>query len=75
MVEDEDAARAVAVGRAERAHEVDAVGTAVHGVRRGVAGRFASSSGSITFTIAGARGSGLVSRMWIRDELMPGTIR
>ena len=37
--------------------------------------RAASVSGSITFTIFGWRGSGLVSRMWMRDELMPGTTR
>ena len=36
-IHQEDAARAVAVGRAERAH-VDAVRSAVHRVRRGVAG-------------------------------------
>ena len=36
---------------------------------------FATVPGSITFTISGRRGSALVSRMWIRVELMPGTTR
>jgi hypothetical protein len=36
---------------------------------------FANVSGSITLIISGCRGFDFVSRMWIRDELIPGTIR
>jgi hypothetical protein len=35
--------------------------------------RAANVSGSITFTICGLRGSGLVSMIWMRDEWMPLT--
>src|SRR5262249_37984049 len=35
----------------------------------------ASSAGSMTLTIFGARGSGLVARMYMRGERRPGTTR
>src|SRR6185436_4956194 len=51
-------------------HENSAGTTAV-----GSSVRAAKVSGSITFTICGLRGSGLVSMICMRDELMPGTTR
>ena len=44
-------------------------------VRTGVTGARDSSSGSMTRTMCGCVGSGLVSMMWMRDERMPGTMR
>jgi uncharacterized protein YdeI (YjbR/CyaY-like superfamily) len=32
-----------------------------------------TDSGSMTFTMRGRRGSGLVSMMWMREERRPGT--
>ena len=75
VVHHEDAARALALGVAERA-DVDAAGPAMHGVRPRVA-RPLGELGRLdrACTSLGLPGSGLVSRMWMLDERSPGTTR
>ena len=75
-VQDGEAAGAVAVGVAEHADDDVLAGHAVDGVRarvRPVA--CTTSSGSITFSIRGRRGSSATLTTWIREERKPGTIR
>jgi hypothetical protein len=74
-VEHREAAGAVAVGVAEHRDDDVVSGHAVHGVRPVYPVLATSSSGSITFSIRGARASSTTFTMWIREERKPGTIR
>ena len=74
VVEQEDAAGAVALGVAERGH-VDPVGAAVDRVRAAVAGLARDLVGLDDLHDLGRAGSSLTSTTWMREERRPGTSR
>src|SRR5690606_2179630 len=74
VVHKENAARRLPFCICERA-DVDALGAAMDRMRTRITGPLGTSLGSMTFTICGFLGSGPVSRMWMRDDRKPGTMR
>ena len=75
VVHQEDAARALALAVAER-RDIDAFRAAMDGVRARIAG-LVGDLGRLDHLddLQASSGSGLVSRMWMREERRPGTTR